>query len=58
MALKVNHVNPETLRKHLIDHYSIGIIALNDTDIRIAFSCVEKKIFLMFLNLLPKQLMI
>ncbi|MEJ7466951.1 hypothetical protein, partial [Staphylococcus warneri] len=22
--------------------YSIGIIALNDTDIRIAFSCVEK----------------
>ena len=43
MALKVNHVNPETLRKHLIDHYSIGIIALNDTDIRIAFSCVEKE---------------
>lgn len=42
MALKVNHVDPEALRKHLIDKYSIGIIALNNTDIRIAFSCVEK----------------
>lgn len=37
MALKVKHVDPEILRKHLIDKYSIGIIALNDTDIRIAF---------------------
>ncbi|PNZ70770.1 aminotransferase class I/II-fold pyridoxal phosphate-dependent enzyme [Staphylococcus croceilyticus] len=43
MAVKVNGVNPEELRKHLIDKYSIGIIALNDTDIRIAFSCVEKE---------------
>lgn len=42
MALKVIGVNPEKLRVHLIDNYSIGIIALNDTDIRIAFSCVEK----------------
>ena len=42
MALKVIGVNPEELRVHLIDKYSIGIIALNDTDIRIAFSCVEK----------------
>ncbi|RIO64931.1 aspartate aminotransferase, partial [Mammaliicoccus sciuri] len=29
-------------RLYLIETYSIGIIALNDTDIRIAFSCVEK----------------
>ena len=43
MALKVNNVNPEALRKHLIEKYSIGIIALNDNDIRIAFSCVEKE---------------
>lgn len=42
MALQVKGVDPETLRIHLIDNYSIGIIALNDTDIRIAFSCVEK----------------
>ena len=42
MALKVKNVNPEQLRKHLIENYSIGVIALNDSDIRIAFSCVEK----------------
>lgn len=42
MALKVKGVKPEALRTHLIDNYSIGIIALNDTDIRIAFSCIEK----------------
>ncbi|WP_017723443.1 aminotransferase class I/II-fold pyridoxal phosphate-dependent enzyme [Staphylococcus xylosus] len=42
MALKVHSVDPEQLRLHLIETYSIGIIALNGTDIRIAFSCVEK----------------
>lgn len=42
MALKVLDVDPEQLRLHLIDKYSIGIIALNKTDIRIAFSCIEK----------------
>ena len=58
MSLKLNQVDPEELRKHLINNYSIGIIALNSTDIRIAFSCVEKKIFLMSLSLLLMQLMI
>lgn len=43
MSLKLNQVDPEKLRKHLINNYSIGIIALNSTDIRIAFSCVEKE---------------
>ena len=42
MAIQVNGVNAETLRKHLIEKYSIGTIALNDTDIRVAFSCIEK----------------
>lgn len=42
MAIKLLDVDPEKLRQHLIDNYSIGIIALNDSDIRIAFSCVEK----------------
>ncbi|MGJ5713346.1 aminotransferase class I/II-fold pyridoxal phosphate-dependent enzyme [Staphylococcus auricularis] len=43
MAIKIKDVDPEQLRKHLIENYSIGIIALNDTDIRIAFSCIEKE---------------
>ncbi|MBH9580600.1 aspartate aminotransferase [Staphylococcus felis] len=42
MALKVKGVNAETLRVHLIENHSIGVIALNDTDIRVAFSCIEK----------------
>ena len=42
MAVKVLGVDPEMLRKHLIEKYEIGIIALNTTDIRIAFSCIEK----------------
>ena len=58
MSLKLNQVDPEKLRKHLINNYSIGIIALNSTDIRIAFSCVEKEDILMSLNLLLMQLMI
>ena len=55
MAVKVNGVNPEELRTHLINEYSIGIIALNDSDIRIAFSCIEKMTFHMFLNQSQKQ---
>ncbi len=57
MAIKVHDVDPEELRKHLIEKYSIGVIALNATDIRIAFSCVEKKISHMFLIQLLKRLM-
>ena len=56
MAVQVKGVDPETLRTHLIENYSIGIIALNKTDIRIAFSCVEKKTYRMYLILSQKQL--
>ena len=57
MAIKVHDVDPEELRKHLIEKYSIGVIALNATDIRIAFSCVEKEDIHMYLIQLLKQLM-
>ncbi|HAR6232309.1 TPA: aminotransferase class I/II-fold pyridoxal phosphate-dependent enzyme [Staphylococcus pseudintermedius] len=43
MALKVKGVIAEELRVHLIEKHSIGIVALNETDIRIAFSCIEKE---------------
>nr|WP_263312742.1 aminotransferase class I/II-fold pyridoxal phosphate-dependent enzyme [Mammaliicoccus sp. Marseille-Q6498] len=42
MSVKLKDIDPEELRLHLIKEYSIGIIALNKTDIRIAFSCIEK----------------
>ena len=42
MCLRVKDVNAEELRKYLLDKYGIGIISLNERDVRIAFSCVEK----------------
>ena len=43
MCLKLKTVNAETLRLHLLDQYGIGTIALGETDLRIAFSCVEEE---------------
>lgn len=42
MCLKLRNVNAETLRVHLLDHYGVGTIALGETDLRIAFSCIEE----------------
>ena len=43
MCLKIKDVNASDLRIHLLDNYGIGTIAINDTDLRIAFSCIEAK---------------
>jgi aspartate/methionine/tyrosine aminotransferase len=41
MCLKLHTINAEELRLHLLDKYGVGTISINDTDLRIAFSCVE-----------------
>lgn len=41
MCLKLKTVNAETLRVHLLDQYGVGTIALGETDLRVAFSCIE-----------------
>lgn len=41
MCLRLHAVNAEALRKHLLNEYSIGTIAFGDSDLRIAFSCIE-----------------
>lgn len=41
MCLKLKTVDAETLRTHLLDQYGVGTIALGETDLRVAFSCVE-----------------
>ena len=41
MCLKIRDVNAETLRLHALKTYGIGTISINDTDLRIAFSCLE-----------------
>lgn len=42
MCLKLKRVHAETLRSHLLDRYGVGTIALGETDLRVAFSCIEE----------------
>ena len=42
MCLKLKTVDAEPLRVHLLDQYGVGLIALGKTDLRVAFSCLEK----------------
>ncbi|MHA1784133.1 MAG: aminotransferase class I/II-fold pyridoxal phosphate-dependent enzyme [Candidatus Helarchaeota archaeon] len=41
MCIKLKTINANDLRKHLLNKYGLGIIALGNEDIRIAFSCLE-----------------
>ena len=41
MCLQLKSINAEQLRQHLLKNYGIGVIAINETDLRIAFSCLE-----------------
>ena len=43
MCIRVKTVDAETLRVHLLDKYGVGLISLGKTDLRIAFSCIEKE---------------
>lgn len=42
MCIKLKEVNAEKLRQHLLAKYEVGTIAINSTDLRIAFSCVDE----------------
>jgi aspartate/methionine/tyrosine aminotransferase len=42
MCLKLKTVDAEQLRVHLLDKYGVGLISLGETDLRVAFSCLEK----------------
>lgn len=42
MCLKLlDGVNAEHLRKYLLDTYGVGVIAMGEHDLRVAFSCIE-----------------
>lgn len=43
MCLKLHTLDAEKLRLHLLDTYGVGVISNNNTDIRVAFSCVEEE---------------
>lgn len=42
MSLRLKTVEAEPLRVHLLDKYGVGLISLGKTDLRVAFSCLEK----------------
>jgi aspartate/methionine/tyrosine aminotransferase len=41
MCLRLKKVDAEALRVHLLDAYGIGTISIGETDLRVAFSCLE-----------------
>ncbi|RIX46353.1 aminotransferase class I/II-fold pyridoxal phosphate-dependent enzyme [Paenibacillus nanensis] len=43
MCLKLTRVSAEAVRQHLLEQYGIGTIALGETDLRVAFSCIEEE---------------
>lgn len=43
MCIKLKNINSEVLRVHLLNTYNVGVISTEPTDIRIAFSSVEKE---------------
>ncbi len=43
MCLRLKTVDAEALRVHLLNTYGIGLISLGATDLRVAFSCLEKE---------------
>jgi aspartate/methionine/tyrosine aminotransferase len=43
MLIKVKGVSAHTLREHLLDKHQVGLISTADSDLRVAFSCLEVK---------------
>jgi aspartate/methionine/tyrosine aminotransferase len=42
MCIKLKSVDAEKLRVHLLDKYGVGLISMDDKNLRVAFSCVEE----------------
>jgi len=43
MCLRLEDVDAEQLRLHLLDKYGVGAISIGATDLRVAFSCIEEE---------------
>jgi aspartate/methionine/tyrosine aminotransferase len=43
MCLKLKTVDAESLRRHLLNEYGIGLIAIGNKNLRVAFSCTEEE---------------
>jgi len=43
MCLRLKKVSAEALRRHALDTAGIGVIAIGESDLRVAFSCLEEE---------------
>ncbi len=43
MCLKIKGVDAERLRLHLLEKYGVGVISMGETDVRVAFSCIDRE---------------
>ena len=43
MCIRIKGVDAERLRLHLLDNYGVGLISLGESDIRVAFSCLDEE---------------
>lgn len=43
MCLKLKTVDAEKLRRHLLNTYGVGLIAIGEKNLRVAFSCIEEE---------------
>ncbi|THB81523.1 MAG: aminotransferase class I/II-fold pyridoxal phosphate-dependent enzyme [Desulfobacteraceae bacterium] len=43
MCIRIKDVDAESLRVHLLENYGTGLISIGKSNIRIAFSCLEKE---------------
>ena len=42
MCIRLKTVDAEALRSHILDTYGVGLISIGQTDLRVAFSCLEE----------------
>jgi aspartate/methionine/tyrosine aminotransferase len=42
MCIRLKTVDAETLRVHLLDQYGVGLISIGESNLRVAFSCIEE----------------
>ena len=42
MCIRLKTLNAEKLRVHLLDQYGVGLIAIGENNLRVAFSCIEE----------------
>ncbi|MBW1835398.1 MAG: aminotransferase class I/II-fold pyridoxal phosphate-dependent enzyme [Deltaproteobacteria bacterium] len=42
MCIRLRSVDAETLRRHILEKYGVGLISIGEKNLRIAFSCLEE----------------